>query len=87
MPDHSILITGSDENISDFHLRVVGTLKLSLRIGQTCRYDCHDGDIGVALRAAQESNVTVQRVECLSPALYLGTHKMMFEIPAEKEKA
>jgi hypothetical protein len=60
---NGILVSGTDEQLSRFHLAVCMTLNGIDRRRQTVRYTVFDKHLDPALKCAEANGVTVQRIE------------------------
>ena len=63
MTVHSLLVTGSDENLVKFHTLVLFALNSIDRRIQTVRYTCFDESLSLAVEAAKAAGVTLQKIE------------------------
>lgn len=56
------LVSGNEEQLTDFHLRVYMVLNGIDRRGDTCRYTCFSEDREGAMLAAEEAGVTMEEI-------------------------
>jgi|ERR1043166_2518351 hypothetical protein len=83
------LVTGPDDNLARFHLAVAFTLNGLERREQTVIYTCFAEHADLALRAAEQTDVTVQELEIhgttneeLYPVRHLGSHGLKWIRPS-----
>jgi hypothetical protein len=60
---HGLLVSGNVEQLYRFHFPVCMTLNAIDRRKETVRYTCFDEHLQIALTAAREAKVTLQRID------------------------